>query len=140
MLFFYFQEATEFVFIPTESEKRAKTFHLTYNVTKDCYCRVHNNQEEIPGWEKGVYKNESVLRKEERDWQMVSVNLRLCNFLIIRTSLCLDSLCLISHRTRPARVFIVSVHNTAPFNFHCMHGARSRLRVVDGFKENRKQS
>lgn len=73
--FFYFQ----FVFIPTESEKRAKTFHLKYNVTKDCYCRVHNNQEEIPGWEKGVYKNESVLRKEERDWQMVSVNLRLFN-------------------------------------------------------------
>lgn len=45
----------------------------------DCYCRVHNNQEKILGWEKGVWKNESVFRKEEHDWQMVSVNLQLFN-------------------------------------------------------------
>ncbi|KAI5607732.1 peptide-N(4)-(N-acetyl-beta-glucosaminyl)asparagine amidase [Silurus asotus] len=64
-------KAAEFVFIPTESEKRAKTFHLQYNVTKDCYCRVHNDQEKIQGWEKGVWKNECVFRKEEPDWQMV---------------------------------------------------------------------
>ncbi|KAG7325754.1 hypothetical protein KOW79_010679 [Hemibagrus wyckioides] len=64
-------KATEFVFIPTESEKKAKTFHLQYNMAKDCYYRVHNNQEKIPGWENGVWKNESVFRKEEHDWKMV---------------------------------------------------------------------
>ncbi|KAK2864603.1 hypothetical protein Q7C36_003757 [Tachysurus vachellii] len=64
-------ETTEFVFIPTESEKKAKTFQLQYNVAKDCYCRVHNNQEKILGWKNGVWKNESVFRKEEHDWEMV---------------------------------------------------------------------
>ncbi|KAM9434363.1 peptide-N(4)-(N-acetyl-beta-glucosaminyl)asparagine amidase isoform 1-T1 [Clarias gariepinus] len=61
----------DFVFIPTESEKQAKTFHLQYNVVTDCYCRLHNNQEKIPGWENGVWKNESVFKKEEQDWKMV---------------------------------------------------------------------
>uniref|UniRef100_A0A4W4H6J3 Peptide-N(4)-(N-acetyl-beta-glucosaminyl)asparagine amidase n=1 Tax=Electrophorus electricus TaxID=8005 RepID=A0A4W4H6J3_ELEEL len=64
-------KTAEFVFIPTESEKRAKLFHLQYNVTKDCYCRVLSGQEKIPGWETGVWKRESVFRKEEHDWQMV---------------------------------------------------------------------
>lgn len=63
------------MFIPTESEKHAKMFHLQYNVVKDCYCRVNSNQETIPGWEKGVWKSESVFRKEEQDWHMVSVDL-----------------------------------------------------------------
>ncbi|KAI4882605.1 hypothetical protein NFI96_032809, partial [Prochilodus magdalenae] len=65
------QKAAGFVFIPTESEKLVKLFQLQYNVTKDCYYRVHNDQEEILGWEKGTWKNESVFRKEEHDWQMV---------------------------------------------------------------------
>ncbi|XP_062845921.1 peptide-N(4)-(N-acetyl-beta-glucosaminyl)asparagine amidase [Trichomycterus rosablanca] len=65
------KKAVEFVFIPTEPEKCAKLFHLQYNVTKDSYCRVHNGAEKIQGWENAVWKNESVFRKEEQDWQMV---------------------------------------------------------------------
>ncbi|XP_036423576.1 peptide-N(4)-(N-acetyl-beta-glucosaminyl)asparagine amidase [Colossoma macropomum] len=65
------EKAAGFVFIPTESEKGVKLFHLQYNVTKDCYFRVHNGQEEIPRWETGTWKSESVFRKEEHDWQMV---------------------------------------------------------------------
>uniref|UniRef100_A0AAR2LKG1 Peptide-N(4)-(N-acetyl-beta-glucosaminyl)asparagine amidase n=1 Tax=Pygocentrus nattereri TaxID=42514 RepID=A0AAR2LKG1_PYGNA len=64
-------KASGFVFIPTESERQVKLFHLQYNVTKDCYCRVHSGQEEIPGWETGAWKSESVFRKEEHDWQTV---------------------------------------------------------------------
>uniref|UniRef100_W5KU87 Peptide-N(4)-(N-acetyl-beta-glucosaminyl)asparagine amidase n=1 Tax=Astyanax mexicanus TaxID=7994 RepID=W5KU87_ASTMX len=65
------EKAAGFVFIPTETEKRVKLFHLQYNITKDCYCRVSNDQEKIPGWEKCVWSNESVFRKEEHDWQIV---------------------------------------------------------------------
>ncbi|XP_046874611.1 peptide-N(4)-(N-acetyl-beta-glucosaminyl)asparagine amidase [Hypomesus transpacificus] len=66
-------QAPGFVFIPTETEKSERIFHLRYNATKDRYCRVSNGNEDIPGWEKGVWKKESVFRKVENDWQMVYI-------------------------------------------------------------------
>ncbi|XP_033856060.2 peptide-N(4)-(N-acetyl-beta-glucosaminyl)asparagine amidase isoform X1 [Acipenser ruthenus] len=62
-----------FVFIPSENEKTQKSFHLQYNIAKDHYIRVSNNQEELSGWEKGTWKTESVFRKLETDWQMVYI-------------------------------------------------------------------
>ncbi|MGH0124536.1 UNVERIFIED_CONTAM: hypothetical protein FKN15_074134 [Acipenser sinensis] len=62
-----------FVFIPSEKEKTQKSFHLQYNIAKDHYIRVSNNQEELSGWEKGTWKTESVFRKLETDWQMVYI-------------------------------------------------------------------
>ncbi|KAK6323927.1 hypothetical protein J4Q44_G00062660 [Coregonus suidteri] len=63
--------AAEFVFVPTEKEKSGRVFHLRYNSTKDHYCRVSNDSEDIQGWDKTVWRKESVLRKLENDWQMV---------------------------------------------------------------------
>lgn len=63
--------AAEFVFVPTEKEKSGRLFHLRYNSTKDHYCRVSNDSEDIQGWDKTVWRKESVFRKLESDWQMV---------------------------------------------------------------------
>ncbi|XP_038828062.1 peptide-N(4)-(N-acetyl-beta-glucosaminyl)asparagine amidase [Salvelinus namaycush] len=63
--------AAEFVFVPTEKEKSGRVFHLRYNSTKDHYCRVSNDSEDIQGWDKTVWRKESVFRKLENDWQMV---------------------------------------------------------------------
>lgn len=65
------QNAQEFVFIPSESEKHNKFFHICYNMTKNCYFRLSNDQETIPGWQEGAWKTENIFRKEEHDWQMV---------------------------------------------------------------------
>ncbi|XP_027727944.1 peptide-N(4)-(N-acetyl-beta-glucosaminyl)asparagine amidase isoform X2 [Vombatus ursinus] len=64
-------ERKETVFIPSEDEKMAKLFHLTYNPVDDCYVRVSSSNEKISGWENGVWKMESVFRKVEADWKMV---------------------------------------------------------------------
>lgn len=64
-------DADECVFIPLESEKQKKLFHISYNVAKDCYFRLSNGSETIPGWQRGVWRKENVFRKEEHDWQMV---------------------------------------------------------------------
>uniref|UniRef100_A0A8I5U998 Peptide-N(4)-(N-acetyl-beta-glucosaminyl)asparagine amidase n=1 Tax=Pongo abelii TaxID=9601 RepID=A0A8I5U998_PONAB len=58
-------------FIPCENEKISKQLHLCYNIVKDCYVRVSNNNETISGWENGVWKMESIFRKVETDWHMV---------------------------------------------------------------------
>uniref|UniRef100_A0A4W5PPQ6 Peptide-N(4)-(N-acetyl-beta-glucosaminyl)asparagine amidase n=1 Tax=Hucho hucho TaxID=62062 RepID=A0A4W5PPQ6_9TELE len=63
--------AAEFVFVPTEKEKSGRVFHLLYNSTKDHYCRVSNDSEDIQGWDKTVWRKDSVIRKLENDWQMV---------------------------------------------------------------------
>ncbi|XP_067282223.1 peptide-N(4)-(N-acetyl-beta-glucosaminyl)asparagine amidase isoform X1 [Pseudorasbora parva] len=63
--------AQECVFIPSESEKQNKLFHICYNVPKDCYFRLSNGQETIPGWQRGAWRTENMFRKEEHDWQMV---------------------------------------------------------------------
>ncbi|PNI73705.1 NGLY1 isoform 7, partial [Pan troglodytes] len=58
-------------FIPCENEKISKQLHLCYNIVKDRYVRVSNNNQTISGWENGVWKMESIFRKVETDWHMV---------------------------------------------------------------------
>uniref|UniRef100_A0A2K5MTM5 Peptide-N(4)-(N-acetyl-beta-glucosaminyl)asparagine amidase n=1 Tax=Cercocebus atys TaxID=9531 RepID=A0A2K5MTM5_CERAT len=58
-------------FIPSENEKISKQLHLCYNIVKDRYVRVSNNNQTISGWENGVWKMESIFRKVETDWHMV---------------------------------------------------------------------
>ncbi|KAG8516247.1 Peptide-N(4)-(N-acetyl-beta-glucosaminyl)asparagine amidase, partial [Galemys pyrenaicus] len=64
-------ERKETLFIPSENEKISKKLHLCYNIVKDLYVRVSNNNETISGWENGVWKMESIFRKVETDWKMV---------------------------------------------------------------------
>uniref|UniRef100_A0A6Q2X4E5 Peptide-N(4)-(N-acetyl-beta-glucosaminyl)asparagine amidase n=1 Tax=Esox lucius TaxID=8010 RepID=A0A6Q2X4E5_ESOLU len=64
-------ESAEFVFVPTEKEKSGRVFHLRYSSTKDRYCRVFSDNEVIQGWDKAVWRKESVFRKLENDWHMV---------------------------------------------------------------------
>ncbi|XP_005348611.1 peptide-N(4)-(N-acetyl-beta-glucosaminyl)asparagine amidase isoform X1 [Microtus ochrogaster] len=64
-------ERKETLFIPSKNEKISKQFHLRYDVVKDRYIRVSNNNEYISGWENGVWKMESIFRKVETDWNMV---------------------------------------------------------------------
>uniref|UniRef100_A0A9L0T7H1 Peptide-N(4)-(N-acetyl-beta-glucosaminyl)asparagine amidase n=1 Tax=Equus caballus TaxID=9796 RepID=A0A9L0T7H1_HORSE len=64
-------ERKENVFIPSENEKISKELHLCYNIVKDQYVRVSNNNQTISGWESGVWKMESIFRKVETDWNMV---------------------------------------------------------------------
>ncbi|KAF7238266.1 Peptide-N(4)-(N-acetyl-beta-glucosaminyl)asparagine amidase [Varanus komodoensis] len=60
----------EVIFIPTGKEKASKLLHLRYNIVEDCYTRLSNNNEKIHGWEKGVWKMDSIWRKVESDWEM----------------------------------------------------------------------
>ncbi|XP_020035738.1 peptide-N(4)-(N-acetyl-beta-glucosaminyl)asparagine amidase isoform X1 [Castor canadensis] len=64
-------ERKETLFLPSENEKISKQFHLCYNVVKDHYVRVSNNNQTISGWENGLWKMESIFRKVETDWNMV---------------------------------------------------------------------
>nr|KAF6310902.1 N-glycanase 1 [Myotis myotis] len=64
-------EKKEAMFIPSENEKISKQLHLCYNIVKDHYVRVSNNNQIISGWENGVWKMESIFRKVEADWNMV---------------------------------------------------------------------
>ncbi|XP_049622013.1 peptide-N(4)-(N-acetyl-beta-glucosaminyl)asparagine amidase isoform X1 [Suncus etruscus] len=64
-------ERKEILFIPSENEKISKQLHLCYNIVKDHYVRISNNNETISGWENGVWKMESIFRKVETDWNMV---------------------------------------------------------------------
>ncbi|XP_058513012.1 peptide-N(4)-(N-acetyl-beta-glucosaminyl)asparagine amidase [Ochotona princeps] len=64
-------ERKETLFIPSENEKISKQLHLCYNIVKNSYVRVSNNNQIIPGWENGVWKMESIFRKVETDWHMV---------------------------------------------------------------------
>ncbi|XP_053525156.1 peptide-N(4)-(N-acetyl-beta-glucosaminyl)asparagine amidase isoform X4 [Artibeus jamaicensis] len=64
-------EKKETVFIPSENEKISKQLHLCYNIVKDHYVRVSNNNDTISGWENGVWKMESIFRKIEKDWNMI---------------------------------------------------------------------
>lgn len=70
MCCYVLQEAAGFVFVPTETEKREKVFRLSYNVTTDSYTRGSDG-EVIRGWEKAVWRRETVFRKEETDWKKV---------------------------------------------------------------------
>ncbi|XP_062984204.1 peptide-N(4)-(N-acetyl-beta-glucosaminyl)asparagine amidase isoform X2 [Elgaria multicarinata webbii] len=64
-------ENKEVIFIPTGKEKASKLLHLRYNIVEDCYTRLSNSNEKINGWEKGVWKMDSMWRKVESDWKMV---------------------------------------------------------------------
>uniref|UniRef100_A0A673T5Z6 Peptide-N(4)-(N-acetyl-beta-glucosaminyl)asparagine amidase n=1 Tax=Suricata suricatta TaxID=37032 RepID=A0A673T5Z6_SURSU len=64
-------ERKETLLIPSENEKLSKQLHLCYNIVKDHYVRVSNNNQTISGWENGVWKMESIFRKVETDWNMV---------------------------------------------------------------------
>ncbi|KAJ6666463.1 hypothetical protein lerEdw1_020186 [Lerista edwardsae] len=64
-------KSKEVIFIPTGQEKASKRLHLRYNIVEDCYRRISNNDEKINGWEKGVWKMESIWRKVETDWKIV---------------------------------------------------------------------
>lgn len=50
----------------------SKQLHLCYNIVKDHYARVSDNNQIISGWESGVWKMESIFRKVETDWNMVT--------------------------------------------------------------------
>ncbi|XP_061884782.1 peptide-N(4)-(N-acetyl-beta-glucosaminyl)asparagine amidase isoform X1 [Entelurus aequoreus] len=62
-----------FVFTLTEKEKQDKRLHVSYNASKDQYCRVSNDSEVLRSWEGCVWEKESVFRKVEDDWQMVYI-------------------------------------------------------------------
>ncbi|XP_076986084.1 peptide-N(4)-(N-acetyl-beta-glucosaminyl)asparagine amidase isoform X2 [Tamandua tetradactyla] len=64
-------EGKETLFIPSENEKISKQLYVYYNIVKDRYVRVSNNNQTISGWENGVWKMESIFRKVETDWNMV---------------------------------------------------------------------
>uniref|UniRef100_A0A8C5K1I7 Peptide-N(4)-(N-acetyl-beta-glucosaminyl)asparagine amidase n=1 Tax=Jaculus jaculus TaxID=51337 RepID=A0A8C5K1I7_JACJA len=64
-------ERKETLFTPSENEKISKQLHLCYNIVKDHYVRVSDNNQTISGWENGLWKMESVFRKVEADWNMV---------------------------------------------------------------------
>ncbi|XP_008982169.4 peptide-N(4)-(N-acetyl-beta-glucosaminyl)asparagine amidase isoform X3 [Callithrix jacchus] len=65
------KQRKETLFIPSENEKISKQLLLCYNIVKDRYVRVSNNNQTISGWENGVWKMESIFRKVETDWHMV---------------------------------------------------------------------
>ncbi|XP_034561190.1 peptide-N(4)-(N-acetyl-beta-glucosaminyl)asparagine amidase [Notolabrus celidotus] len=66
-------QAAGFVFTPTEREKSDRLLHVRYSSSKDQYCRVSNDCEEVQCWDQCVWRKESVFRKLESDWQMVYV-------------------------------------------------------------------
>ncbi|XP_029022471.1 peptide-N(4)-(N-acetyl-beta-glucosaminyl)asparagine amidase isoform X2 [Betta splendens] len=63
-----------YVFTPTAKEKSDRLLHLRYSSIKDQYCRLSNNSEVIDNWDQCVWRNESVFRKVEHDWQMVYIS------------------------------------------------------------------
>ncbi|XP_021503743.1 peptide-N(4)-(N-acetyl-beta-glucosaminyl)asparagine amidase isoform X2 [Meriones unguiculatus] len=65
------KQRKETLFNPSENEKISKQFHLCYDIVKDHYIRVSDNNANISGWENGVWKMESIFRKVETDWNMV---------------------------------------------------------------------
>ncbi|XP_054992873.1 peptide-N(4)-(N-acetyl-beta-glucosaminyl)asparagine amidase isoform X2 [Sorex araneus] len=75
-------ERKETLFIPSENEKISKQLHLCYNIVKDHYVRISNNNETISGWENGVWKMESIFRKVETDWNMIKLFTHIRTFLV----------------------------------------------------------
>lgn len=59
------------MFTPTDLEKAERLLHVRYSSAKDEYCRVSNNSEVIPTWDRCLWKKESLFRKVEHDWEMV---------------------------------------------------------------------
>lgn len=65
-------QSAGFVFTPTEREKAHRLLHVRYSSVKDEYCRVSNNAQVIGAWDRCVWTKESVFRKVEHDWEMVT--------------------------------------------------------------------
>jgi peptide-N4-(N-acetyl-beta-glucosaminyl)asparagine amidase len=42
-----------------------------YNIVKDKYTRVSNNNDVTITWQSGAHEFQSIARKEEKDWKMV---------------------------------------------------------------------
>ncbi|KAM3858299.1 peptide-N(4)-(N-acetyl-beta-glucosaminyl)asparagine amidase [Diretmus argenteus] len=63
----------EYVFTPTEKEKSDRLLHVRYSANKDQYCRVSDSSQVIRGWDRCVWRKESLFRKVEDDWQMVYI-------------------------------------------------------------------
>lgn len=61
----------KFTFVPTAKEQEALTVHLEYNVVKDEYVRVSDDDVVIRQWSSAANEVQNVARKEERDWKMV---------------------------------------------------------------------
>ncbi|KAM9306708.1 peptide-N(4)-(N-acetyl-beta-glucosaminyl)asparagine amidase isoform 1-T1 [Pholidichthys leucotaenia] len=65
------KQAAGFTFVPTEKEMSDRLLHIRYSASRDEYCRVSNSSEVIRSWDQCVWRNDSVFRKVETDWQMV---------------------------------------------------------------------
>lgn len=72
LILLFFSKSKETLFIPSENEKISKQLHLCYNIVKNYYVRVSSNNQTISGWENGVWRMESIFRKVETDWNMVT--------------------------------------------------------------------
>lgn len=81
--FCLFFKRKEILFIPSENEKISKQFHLRYDIVRDRYIRVSDNNINISGWENGVWKMESIFRKVEKDWNMVIQCMKLFKICVI---------------------------------------------------------
>ncbi|KAM9306709.1 peptide-N(4)-(N-acetyl-beta-glucosaminyl)asparagine amidase isoform 2-T2 [Pholidichthys leucotaenia] len=71
ILAFSKDQAAGFTFVPTEKEMSDRLLHIRYSASRDEYCRVSNSSEVIRSWDQCVWRNDSVFRKVETDWQMV---------------------------------------------------------------------
>ncbi|XP_077982696.1 uncharacterized protein LOC144437600 [Glandiceps talaboti] len=56
-------------FTLTKKERDKKEFHLKYSSASDKYIRDSNNGEVIDSWASGIYAEEDVFRKVEKDWK-----------------------------------------------------------------------
>lgn len=87
----YLLQVSAFVFTPTEKEQKDQLLHVRYVSSKDQYCRVSSCSETIQNWDQCVWDKESVFRKVENDWQMVSLVLfiwaKLVLFIVCLTEL-----------------------------------------------------
>lgn len=68
-------QSAGFVFTPTDREKADRLLQVRYSSVKDEYCRVSNNSEVIPTWDRCLWTKESVFRKVELDWEMVRLKI-----------------------------------------------------------------
>ncbi|KAL0278712.1 UNVERIFIED_CONTAM: hypothetical protein PYX00_000454 [Menopon gallinae] len=59
-----------FVWKPEKEDKDNLKFVLSYCTSADEYY-LENSKKVVKGWRKGLYKVNSVFRKEEQDWKMV---------------------------------------------------------------------
>lgn len=59
-----------FTWKPGQEDREKMKFILSYCTSSDEYC-LENSKTNVKGWRKGLFKVNSVFRKEEQDWKMV---------------------------------------------------------------------